>query len=42
MTYTVHSIDSAPATAKDILAGAKKSLGLYRISSVSWRKRRPS
>lgn len=27
MSYTVHSIDSAPVTARDILAGAKKSLG---------------
>jgi uncharacterized peroxidase-related enzyme len=27
MTYTVHTVDSAPAAAKDILAGAKKGLG---------------
>ncbi len=27
MSYTVHSIDSAPVAAKDILAGAKKNLG---------------
>jgi len=27
MTYTVHTIDSAPSAAKDILAGAKKNLG---------------
>lgn len=27
MTYTVHSIETAPAAAKDILASAKKSLG---------------
>lgn len=27
MAYPVHTIDTAPAAAKDILAGAKKSLG---------------
>jgi uncharacterized peroxidase-related enzyme len=27
MTYPVHTIDSAPAAAKEILAGAKKGLG---------------
>lgn len=27
MTYTVHTVDTAPAAAKEILAGAKKGLG---------------
>lgn len=35
MTYPVHTVDTAPAAAKEILAGAKKSLGfvpnLYAI-----------